>query len=182
LYDWLKVREDKLKFPLFFICGNYTLSPLNYLPIFTFTSKISSVTLNLPKLSNCSNLTHLTYLFPKCPHRIFLKKKKIQKEKRKNQTGGRPPRLARGWFGHPQAGHLGEAEPPLGPLGVVRPPLGPIAQIFVFGSLAQGSAEPPPRPLNGVAGHPSIYILVFFFFFFFFFLKKQNNVMWAFCE
>jgi hypothetical protein len=36
------------------------------------------VTLNPPKLSNCGNLTHLAFLFPKCPHHIFLKRKKIQ--------------------------------------------------------------------------------------------------------
>jgi hypothetical protein len=37
------------------------------------------VTLNPPKLSNCGNLTHLVFLFPKCPHQFsFFKKKKIQ--------------------------------------------------------------------------------------------------------
>jgi hypothetical protein len=51
------------------------------------------VTLNPPKLSNCGNLTHLTFLFPKCPHHIFLKKKK------KSKRGGWPPPM--GWFGHP---------------------------------------------------------------------------------
>jgi hypothetical protein len=34
------------------------------------------VTLNPLKLSNCGNLTHLTFLFPKYPHHIFFLKKK----------------------------------------------------------------------------------------------------------
>jgi hypothetical protein len=38
------------------------------------------VTLNPPKLSNYGNLTNLAFLFPKCPHHIFLKKKKNPNE------------------------------------------------------------------------------------------------------
>jgi hypothetical protein len=77
--------------------GKLHFTPLNYLPIFTFTSKVSNVTLNPPKLSNCGNLTPLTLFlfFPKCPyhifsHILFLTKKNPKKRKRKNQMG---------WFG-----------------------------------------------------------------------------------
>jgi hypothetical protein len=108
-------------FPL----GEITFYPINYSPIFTFTSKISSVTLNSSKLLNCDNLTHLAYLFPKCPHHIFFFKKKIQKKKKKKKPNGwlashlvwpgcgsatpKPavwgqpnhPQWPKGWFGRP---------------------------------------------------------------------------------
>jgi hypothetical protein len=42
-----------------------------------------------PKLSNCGNLTHLAYLFPKCPYHIFFKKKNPKKrEKKKYKYAG----------------------------------------------------------------------------------------------
>jgi hypothetical protein len=44
--------------------GKLHFIPLNYPPIFTFTSKVSNVTLEPPpKLSNCDNLTTLTSFF-----------------------------------------------------------------------------------------------------------------------
>jgi hypothetical protein len=64
------------------------------------TKLLLLLTLYPPKLSNCGNLTYLTYLFPKYPqHNFFKKKKKIQKKTKKQETGGRPPPM--GWFGHP---------------------------------------------------------------------------------
>jgi hypothetical protein len=82
--------------------------PLNYPPIFTFTSKVSSVTLNPLKLSNCGNLTPSAYLFPKCPHHILKKKSKKKKEKTNIYMLGWPATsFGLGWFGHPQAGQSG---------------------------------------------------------------------------
>jgi hypothetical protein len=73
-------------------------TPLKYLSIFTFASKVSNVTLNPLKLSNCHNLTHLAFLFSKCPHQIFfLKKKKIQ-EKKEEKTK-KIYKYMLGWFG-----------------------------------------------------------------------------------
>jgi hypothetical protein len=52
-------------------------------------------TLPPPKLLNCGNLTHLTYLFPKYPqHNFFKKKKKKSKKKTKKQKTGWPATLA----------------------------------------------------------------------------------------
>jgi hypothetical protein len=51
-------------------------------------------------------MTHHIFLFKKKNKK---QKTKIQKRKRKSQTRW----LATGWFGHPQADHLGAAEPPL---------------------------------------------------------------------
>jgi hypothetical protein len=80
------------------------------------------VTLYLSKLSNCDNLTYLAYLFSKCPHNIFKKKKnpKTKKKKSKKYVGvAEPPHrwwlatlFGLGWFGHTQAG-----APPSGPRG-----------------------------------------------------------------
>jgi hypothetical protein len=39
------------------------------------------VTLYPPKLSNCGNLIHLAYLFPKCPHHFLKNKNKNKKQK-----------------------------------------------------------------------------------------------------
>jgi hypothetical protein len=67
--------------------GKLHFTPLKYPPIFTFISKGSSVTFNPPKLLNCDNLTHLTYLFPKC-FIIFFKKKIQKKEEEKAKQDG----------------------------------------------------------------------------------------------
>jgi hypothetical protein len=58
-----------------------------------------------PKLSNCGNLTHLTYLFPKCPqHFFFSKKKKIPKKKKTKKIY----KYMLGWPNHP----IGGGQPP----------------------------------------------------------------------
>jgi hypothetical protein len=100
--------------------GNYIL-PLEVSTHFHFCLQSIKCDTLPPKLSNYGNLTHLTYLFPKCPHHIFLKKKK-KKEKRKNPKKyarvAEPPHswwpatpFGLGWFGHTQAGHaLGQTE------------------------------------------------------------------------
>jgi hypothetical protein len=72
--------------------GGGIIPPLKYPPIFTFASKVSSVTLNLPKLSNHGNLIHLAFLFPKCPHYIFFFLKK--KKKKKSKTNKKRPNMA----------------------------------------------------------------------------------------
>jgi hypothetical protein len=106
--------------------GKLHFTPLNYPPIFTFTSKVSSVTLNPSKLSNCDNLTPLAYLFPKCPHHMYIYIYiyiYIYKKKRENTKYtyiyiyagvSEPPHrwwpatlFALGWYGHPQAGWFG---------------------------------------------------------------------------
>jgi hypothetical protein len=108
-----------------------------------------------------------------------------------------------GWFGQGMVGKPfgGGRATHSGP-GVVQLPLGPIAQIFIFGRLAQGAAEPPPGPLgvvrpppdrptwgwpnhprpNRVAGHhlwggSATPTYIYIYFFFFFFLKKKKDVM-----
>jgi hypothetical protein len=48
---------------------------LNYPPIFTFTFKVSNITLKPPQLSNYGNSTTLTFFSPKCPYHIFYFKK-----------------------------------------------------------------------------------------------------------
>jgi hypothetical protein len=59
-----------------------TLYPLNYLFICIFISKVSNVTRNSSKLSNCYNFDHFDHFFsPKCPHQYFssfFKKNKIK--------------------------------------------------------------------------------------------------------
>jgi hypothetical protein len=154
------------------------------------------------------------------PHHILKKKKKKKKRKRKrkhqkNMMGygvvrPHPGRLSKGGGTTPNSprgglGGLGVAKPPLMAQGVVWPPLGPIAQNFVFGCLAQGEAEPPPRPLgvvrppldwpawgwpnhprpNGVADHHHLWggsATQHIFFYFFFFFKKKKNVRGVFWE
>jgi hypothetical protein len=72
---------------------------------------------------------------------------------------------------------------------VVQPPLGPNVQKFEFEQLAQGAAEPPPRPLGVVrlppdsrlgGGRPPRLVFSSFYFLDFFFLFKK--VMGAFWE
>jgi hypothetical protein len=98
--------------------------------------------------------------------------------------GGWPPRLARGWFGHPQASHLGAAEPPLVAQGVVRLPLGSNENLSVWPKGWPNHHLATPRPVSlglattyGVVWPPQhIFIYFFgflsFFFFWIFFLKK----------
>jgi hypothetical protein len=89
---------------------------LKYLPNLTFASKVSSVTLNPPppKLSNYGNLTHLAFLFPKCPHQFFFFKKKKPKNIYKYMLGWPNYRIGGGWPSHLAWG--GSATPrPLGP-------------------------------------------------------------------
>jgi hypothetical protein len=71
----------------YFILEEITFYPLKYLPIYTFASKVSNVTLYLSKLSNCGNSTTLTFSFTKCPYHIFyfIFKKFQKKKKTKNQ-------------------------------------------------------------------------------------------------
>jgi hypothetical protein len=76
----------------YFILGEITLYPLNYSHICTFTSKVSNVTLNPPKLSNCDNLITLTFFFSQnvlITYFIFFKKNnpktKTKKPKKKKK-------------------------------------------------------------------------------------------------
>jgi hypothetical protein len=62
------------------------------------------VTLYPPKLSNCGNLIHLAYLFPKCPQHFFFSKKKIPKKKPKKIY-----KCMLGWLNHP----IGGGQPPV---------------------------------------------------------------------
>jgi hypothetical protein len=84
--------------------GGITPYPLNYPLIFIFTSKVTNMILNPPKLSNCGNLTTLTFFSQNAPITFLKRKKKNPKNKRKKK----PNEVA----GHPQAGCLGATEPP----------------------------------------------------------------------
>ena len=46
-----------------------TIYLFNYLLICTFIFKVLNVIFYPPKLSNCGNLTTLTFFFPKCPYK-----------------------------------------------------------------------------------------------------------------
>jgi hypothetical protein len=96
--------------------GKLHFISLKYSPIFIFAFKVSSVTLNFHKLSDCGSLTPLIFLFPKCHNHIFLfKKSKKKREKTKKIYkymlgwpnhpigGGWPPRLAWGGSAAPWA-------------------------------------------------------------------------------
>jgi hypothetical protein len=61
------------------------------------------VTLYPPKLSNCGNLTHLAYLFPKCPQHFFFLKEKMPKKTKKIY------KYTLGWPNHP----IGGGRPPV---------------------------------------------------------------------
>jgi hypothetical protein len=136
------------------------------------------VTLNPPKLSNYCNSTILTsfFFFFKLPpsHILFKKNPKQNKTKRRRRRnmlgwpnypigGGRPPCLAWGWFGHPQASRLVVAEPPPRPKGVVRPAWG-------WPNYPQAKRGGQPPPIRWFS-HPNIFLLLFFFYFSFFLNK-----------
>ena len=72
---------------------NYIL-PLNYPPIYIFTSKVSNVTLNLLQTFKLLQFDHFDFFFlPKCPNHIFyfLEKKNPKKIKKPKPKRNMPP-------------------------------------------------------------------------------------------
>jgi hypothetical protein len=99
------------------------------------------VTLNPPKLSNCSNSTTLTFFFPKCPQHIFyiIFKKKKSKKKKKQKTKIKRGKIC--WGGRTTPlGHEGGSAT-LRAQGVVWPPLGPPPQEFRAGGEFSESSQ-----------------------------------------
>jgi hypothetical protein len=105
---WNSLFEEVSKFCAKNNRGNYSLPPRSIYPFSLFSPKFK-MTLYPPKLSNCGNLTHLAYLFPKCPQHFFFLKKKIPKKKTKKIY-----KYMLGW--------------PATTYGVVRPP----QHIFIY--------------------------------------------------
>jgi hypothetical protein len=82
--------------------GKITLYPLEVFTDLHFClQSFKCDTLPL-KLSNCGNLTTLTFSFPKCPYHIFyfILKKSKKKKRTKNQKK-KMKEILLGWFSHP---------------------------------------------------------------------------------